>query len=157
MRLRPSGSGDFGDDLRHLGLRKGPQCLGAGVTQLANGQHHTVFEAVSQLRAGALQIGGDAFFDGRRDRLVALAARHAVPAIYFDRKFVAAGRLVSYGGSLTENVSVDGPRDRSNSQGRKIGRCAGTKVELAINLETAKALGLTIPPSLLARADELVE
>jgi putative tryptophan/tyrosine transport system substrate-binding protein len=69
----------------------------------------TVFEAVSQLRVGALLIGADAFFDGSaRDNLVALAARHAIPAIYFNRKFVAAGGLMSYGGSLTEMFRLIG-------------------------------------------------
>jgi putative tryptophan/tyrosine transport system substrate-binding protein len=69
---------------------------------------HTVFETVSQLRVGALLIGGDAFFIGQRDMLVALAASHAIPAIYFDRLFVVAGGLMSYGGSLTEMFRLIG-------------------------------------------------
>src|SRR5262249_25122203 len=86
-------------------LRQAARKLGLQLHVLfarAERDFHTVFEAVSQLRAGALLIGGDAYFVGQRDMLIALAASHAIPAIYFDRKFVAAGGLMSYGGSLTE-------------------------------------------------------
>jgi putative tryptophan/tyrosine transport system substrate-binding protein len=120
----------------------------------------TVFEAVSQLRVGALLIGGDAFFDGQRDMLIALAASYAIPTIYFDREFVAAGGLISYGGSLTETFRLIGVYTGRILKGEKPSDLPvqqSTKVDLVINLKTAKALGLTFPITLLARADEVIE
>ena len=115
----------------------------------------------SQLRAGALVVGTDPFFNSRREQLVALAARHAVPAIYDWREFAAAGGLISYGTSLTDCVSPGRASTSaafSRARSRPICRSQQpTKFELVINLKTAKALGLNVPPSLLARADEVIE
>jgi putative ABC transport system substrate-binding protein len=118
------------------------------------------FTNLTQLQATALLIGPDPFLFSRREQLVALAARHAVPAIYEWREFAAAGGLISYGTSLA---------DMYRQAGTYVGRVlAGTKpadlpvqrpakFELVVNLNTAKALGLTVPPSILARADEVIE
>jgi putative ABC transport system substrate-binding protein len=120
----------------------------------------TVFPTLVQLRADALVIGPDNFFNARIKQLAALTLRHAVPTIYEFRPFVEAGGLMSYGSSETEYYRMAGICAGKILNGEKPADLPvqqSTKVELIINLKTAKALGLTVPLSLLGRADEVIE
>jgi ABC-type uncharacterized transport system substrate-binding protein len=118
------------------------------------------FAMLAQMRADALLVVTDAFFFTRAAQLVVLAARHAIPTVYFRREFVAAGGLMSYGGNQNESLRVVGVYAARIIKGEKPGDLPiqrPTKVELILNLKTAKALGLTVPLTLLARADEVIE
>lgn len=118
------------------------------------------FANLVQLRAGALLVGSDPFLDAQREQIIGLAARHAVPAIFELPHFVAAGGLVSYGPSLFEAFRQMGIYTGKILHGAKpadLPVLQPTKIDLAINLKTAKALGLTIPQSLLLRADEVIQ
>jgi len=120
----------------------------------------SVFAAMVQLRVSGLVIAIDSFFTGRREQLAALALRHGIPAIYQYRDFAAAGGVMTYGGSLTEQYRLAGLYTGRILKGEKPADLPVqqvTRVELVINLKTAKALGLTIPPSLLGRADEVIQ
>ena len=120
----------------------------------------TVFATVAQLRAGALVIGADPFFTSRSQQLAKLALDHAVPTIYEFREFAAAGGLISYGTSIVDAYRLAGVytgRILSNEKPSDLPVQRATKVELYINLKTAKALGLTVPNTLIGRADEVIE
>jgi putative tryptophan/tyrosine transport system substrate-binding protein len=120
----------------------------------------TAFSTVGQLRAGGLLVGTDPYFNGRNDKLAAMAMRLSIPVIYQYREFAAAGGLLSYGTSSTEPLRIAGSYVGRILKGEKIADLPVqqvTKVELVINLKTAKALGIVVPLSLLGRADEVIE
>jgi ABC-type uncharacterized transport system substrate-binding protein len=119
-----------------------------------------VFAALAQARVGVLVISTDTFLVSRTRQLAALTIRHAVPAIFQDRAFAAAGGLMSYGGSVTDLYRIAGDyagRILKGENAADLPIQQSTRVELIINLKTAKALGLDVPPTLLARADEVIE
>jgi putative tryptophan/tyrosine transport system substrate-binding protein len=119
-----------------------------------------VFATLSQLRAAALVIGPNLFFNAHVEQLAALALRHAVPTIFQYRPFVAAGGLMSYGGNETDNYRLVGIYAGRILKGEKpadLPVVQSAKVELIINLKTAKALGLNIPNTIIGRADEVIE
>jgi len=120
----------------------------------------TAFAALAQLRADALVIGTDTFFTSRSEDLAALAVRHRVPAIYQYPEFTIAGGLMSYGGTITESYRLAGIYVGRILKGEKPADLPVqqvTKVELIVNLKSAKALGITFPLSVLGRADEVIE
>jgi putative tryptophan/tyrosine transport system substrate-binding protein len=121
---------------------------------------NAAFSTLAKSGAGALLVGGGQFFNSRRNQLIGLAALHAIPTSYFESTFVGAGGLISYGASQTDAYRRAGVYAARVLKGEKPGDIPvelPTKFELAINLKTAKTLGLAVPPALVARAEEVIQ
>jgi putative tryptophan/tyrosine transport system substrate-binding protein len=154
-------SPEYGSDLKEL--QEAARAIGQQILVLnasAANELAAAFETLVQKQAKALLIMTDVLFNSRRDELVALAARHAVPTVYFQREAVEAGGLMSYGASIPDlyrHIGAYAGRILKGDKPADLPVLQPTKVELVINLKTAKSLGLEIPPILLARADEVIE
>jgi putative ABC transport system substrate-binding protein len=150
-------------DILSRNLQAAARTLGLGLHVLnasVERDFDTVFATLAQLGAGGLVIATDALFISRSEQLAALAVRHAVPAIFQFRAFAAAGGLMSYGGDLSDLYRRSGVYTGRVLKGEKPADLPvqqSTKAELIINMKTAKTLGLTLPLTLLGRADEVIE
>jgi putative ABC transport system substrate-binding protein len=159
--INPDRSGAADDQLR--ALQEAAHALGQEIRVFraeTESDIDATFAQLAEQRAKALFVTTDAFFFSQRDRLIRLADRHAIPTIFDRREFVEAGGLMSYGGSVTDIYHLAGIYTGRILKGEKPANLPvqqSTKLELMINLKTAKALGITVPPTLLARADEVIE
>jgi putative ABC transport system substrate-binding protein len=145
-------------DLRAAALTLGLQLV--IVNASGDSDLETAFASFSQLRVGAVLVTNSSFFPGRTEQLAALAAGHALPAIFQYREFVLAGGLMSYGSSLgyfSHQAGIYTGRILKGDKPADLPVQQITKIDLVINLKTAKALGLTIPETLLATADEVFQ
>ena len=158
--LNPTNA-NFQTQLR--GVQDAAGALGQQVNILSASTERDIgmaFASVIESRAGALLIGSDPFFNNERDQIVALAARHAIPAIYEGREFAMAGGLASYGTSLADAYRQAGIYTDRILNGEKpadLPVVQPAKFDFVINLKSAKALGLDVPPGLSAGADEIIE
>jgi putative tryptophan/tyrosine transport system substrate-binding protein len=148
---------------RLAGVQDAARTVGQQIHIVSASTEHeldSAFAELSQLRAGALVVGADPFFNSRREQIVALAARYAIPAIYEAREYAVAGGLMSYGTSLAEGyhqVGVYTARIIKGAKPADLPVLQSTKFQFVINLKTAKALGVKISDNLLSLADEVIE
>jgi len=139
------------------------RAIGVGIQLLkasSDGEIDAAFTTLAQARTGALLVANDLFLNSRYDQLITLAAHHAIPTMYPFREFTVAGGLMSYGTNLTEGYRQLGiyvGRILKGEKPAELPVVQSTKIELIINLRTAKALGLDVPAKLLALADEVIE
>ena len=146
------------EEVQEVSRARGREIFGLGAS--SEREIDAAFATLIRQLVGALLVSSDSLFFARRDQLVTLAARHAVPAIYPVREYAAAGGLMSYGTRLSDAYRQVGIYTGRILKGEKPGDLPivqASKVELVVNLKTAKSLGITIPPILLARADEVIE
>jgi len=161
LMVNPAG-GDLATD-QVKDFLSAAQTLGVELHNLnasTNGDIDAAFASLNELRAGGLVISTDPFFTSRSEQLAMLAASHAVPAAYKGREFAAAGGLFSYGTDIVDTFRLAGIYTGRILKGEKPADLPvqqATKVELIINLKTAKALGINVPNTLIGRADELIE
>ena len=154
----PSSAGDEVNELSNAARVMGVRLLVLNAARASD--FETVFARLIEERAGALLVSADTFFLSARDQIIALAARAAVPVIYQYRGMALAGGLMSYGSNSSDAYRIAGGYTGRILKGEKpddLPVQQATKIELVINLKTAKALGLDIPATLLARADQLIE
>ncbi|HEV2547967.1 MAG TPA: ABC transporter substrate-binding protein [Stellaceae bacterium] len=154
----PQGPDTYLGDAREAADARGRRFVVVGASVVA--ELETAFSRLAESGAKALIVGNDPFFDAIRDRLIALAAQHAIPAIYHIREFPAEGGLMSYGASLVgayRQLGIQTGRVLKGANPAELAVVRPTQFELVINLQTAKALGLTVPPTLFAQADEVIE
>jgi putative tryptophan/tyrosine transport system substrate-binding protein len=158
--LNPTNA-NFQTQLR--GVQDSARDLGQQVSILSANTEREIdvaFASVAQSGARALLVGSDPFFSSERDQVIALAARHAIPAIYEGREFATAGGLASYGASLADayrQAALYAGRILKGEKPADLPIVQPTKFEFVINLKTAKTLGLDVSPGLVASADEIVE
>ena len=150
-------------EVEHRQIASAARALGLELHVLKASNEREIVEAVAnaiQLRAGALVVAPDAFFVTQNALLAALTLQHRMPAIYANREFVAAGGLLAYNGSWADSVTTAARQVGRILKGEKPADLPvqqSTKIEMFINLKTAKAFGLTVPPLVLAQADEVIE
>ena len=151
------------DELTARDVRAAAAAIGLQIQTLKAGTDREIdaaFESLVQARTGALLVGSDVFYNSRIEQITALAARYAIPVMYSSPEFVMVGGLISYGASITgalRQIGLYAGRILKGEKPTDLPVMQSTKFQLVLNLKTAKALGLAVPPTVLALADEVIE